>query len=484
MKYLIVILFLLNGLSSSAQSVTFNKTYNYGVDGLFNIVQKDSSYYGLIDAGYFPSYLQFTKLDYNGDIVFSKKYGDSTDYYGYYSLIPLNDSTLISGAYLYHQSTLNAVTSLTYFNFNGDTINQKEYYAPTGFDFYSGFINKATNNSIIATGEITDSAVTDGNVFISKIDSAGNFLWHNSYGGNLFDSGVSSIETPDGGFLTLGWTRSFGFGNINNRDMLLVKWDSTGNFVWKKTYGTINIDGGTGISSTLDGNYLLSGYKGTSTNDGRGWIIKIDTAGVILWEQTYGYNTSELWWAKEATDKSIIAVGSITDTVNQKDQGWIIKIDSLGNLLWSRTFQWNNNHSYFRDVTYAEDGGVICAGFVFRGTSNTQDAWLVKLDSLGCDSVGCPNYTSVGIPTVHQKEINFFELYPNPVKENLLVKFTFPMFTVIQWAVYDLQGRVVLNGNEFTREMLSINTTTLQQGLYILKITAEGINYSSMFVKE
>ena len=79
-------------------------------------------------------------------------------------------------------------------------------------------------------------------------DSIGNLEWMNSFGGIRFEAGYSSVETTDGGYLTAGWTRSFGFGNNSNRDVILVKWDSLGNYLWYQTYGSSDYEMAIGIT--------------------------------------------------------------------------------------------------------------------------------------------------------------------------------------------------------------------------------------------
>ncbi len=107
-------------------------------------------------------------------------------------------------------------------------------------DYYGGYLLETSDHGYLITGEIADSALTDGDIFILKTDSIGNLEWMNSFGGIRFEAGYSSVETTDGGYLTAGWTRSFGFGNNSNiREDIVVKWDSVGNYQWHKTYGSI-----------------------------------------------------------------------------------------------------------------------------------------------------------------------------------------------------------------------------------------------------
>lgn len=75
------------------------------------------------------------------------------------------------------------------------------------------------NNSIVIQGHSDSFTGSDIDLFISKIDLAGNLLWFKTYGGlgdelSTYDlSNLPPIQTQDGGYLLNGSTKSF--GNIN-----------------------------------------------------------------------------------------------------------------------------------------------------------------------------------------------------------------------------------------------------------------------------
>src|SRR4051812_48717427 len=110
-------------------------------------------------------------------------------------------------------------------------------------------------------------------VVIVLMCSAGQQLWAQTaskhfqytFGGGKKDILYSSIETDDKGFLSVGYTESFGAGNF---DMYVIKNDSEGKLEWSKTYGGTKEDYGRSVVKSQDGQgYLLLGYSNSfSTN--------------------------------------------------------------------------------------------------------------------------------------------------------------------------------------------------------------------------
>jgi Secretion system C-terminal sorting domain len=470
----------------NAQAVTFNKTYNFIIaDGLFNCYATDSGFFFVMlsdNGSNTRNNSIFTKVNENGDTLFTRRFGNTWDDHRFYNLVKASDSTFVFGGYCYSDSSKRVGCKLYYVNAMGDSLSSKFIGDTNGYHYYTSFITQTSDGGFLSTGQYTDSNSVDGDLLIIRMDSGGNFLWRNTFGGAKFDGGYSSIETPDKGFLSLGWTRSFGFGSSTNRDMLLVKWDSVGNKLWHRTYGSVEFDGGTGITATSDGNYLLAGYQGVPVGEIRCWIMKVDAVGNTIWSQTYDSGYGELWWARERFDGSIVAVGSTDDDVLPLDIGYIIKTDALGNLSWNRKFQVNNNYSYFRNIAFTPDSGFICSGFVFQGASMTQDAWLVKLDSMGCDSAGCAAYTS--LPEVIHRDAEDVKLYPNPVQEALNVEFNYPYLGGLEWRIIDLKGRLIKSRPEYTEQRLRIPVTELSPGMYILELRTDTGRKTKRFVKE
>ena len=100
-----------------------------------------------------------------------------------------------------------------------------------------------------------------------------NAIWIRTFGGINSDYGRSIQQVFNDGYVLIGTTASFG----DNNDVWLIKTDVQGNKEWDKTFGGSNDDFGSCIQQTIDGGYIIVGWTksfGNGNNDA--WLIKIE----------------------------------------------------------------------------------------------------------------------------------------------------------------------------------------------------------------
>jgi len=348
----------------------------------------------------------------------SKCFG-GTDYDYLYNVIQTND-----GGYLavgYTNSKNGDVSSnhgkrdgwLIKVDSTGNTIWSKAF-GGTGTD-YLCIVRQTDDNGYVAVGY---TASNDGDIsgnhggydgWIIKIDSNGNTIWSKAFGGTGDDSLQSIIIASDGGYLAVGHTVS-NDGDISdnhgNGDGWIVKVDATGTKVWSKCFGGFGAEKLNSIYQTSDGGYVAVGY--TLSNDG--WIIKVDSSGNLLWSKAFGGSSSDILYNVIQTDDGgYIAVGNTYS--NNGDisgnhggyEGWIIKVDSSGNLLWSKVFG-GTSAEQLNSIYQSDDGGYIAVGYAYSndgdisGNHGNGDGWILKVDETGnkewSEVFGGTNYDS------------------------------------------------------------------------------------------
>jgi hypothetical protein len=194
------------------------------------------------------------------------------------------------------------------------------------------------------------------------------------------DWGNSVEQTSDGGYIIGGVTQSFGAGWF---DFYLVRTDSLGNLLWDTTYGGTSDDFGYTAHQTLDGGYTMVGYMTMPTGKWDVYLVKTDSLGNIMWDETYGDSSLNevCYCAQQTLDCGYIAVGEVLNPLTAGDL-YLIKTDSLGNLAWDTTYG-GDSADYCPSCEQTLDGGYIIAGMTKSWGSGSKDLWLIKTDSLG-----------------------------------------------------------------------------------------------------
>jgi hypothetical protein len=175
---------------------------------------------------------------------------------------------------------------------------------------------------------------------IIKLDSSGNIQWSRAIGGINNDVALSIQQTSDGGYIVAGCTYSFGPGNY---DALIIKLDSSGNIQWSRAIGGTNTDDAYSIQQTSDGGYIVAGRTysfGTGYYDFL--IIKLNSSGNIQWSRAIGgTNADEAYSIQQTSDGGYIVAGS-TNSFGAGGDFLIIKLNSSGNIQWSRAIGGTN----------------------------------------------------------------------------------------------------------------------------------------------
>ena len=212
-------------------------------------------------------------------------------------------------------------------------------------------------------------------------------LWAKAYGSSLNDEPWSIQKTSDGGFIVAGYMRISG----TNDDIWVLKLDKDGNVQWQKVFGGPFLDQAYDVKETSDGNYIVAGYSVTSvpTSQSNGFIVKLDSDGNFLWSLTYGGTANDefrsLTISQESGVEYIIVTGYTKSFGAGGEDAWILKVNSSdGSIIWQKTYGTSNDDRFQRVITSSYNGSV---SYVFAGrtyTASTRyDFWLMVTDKDG-----------------------------------------------------------------------------------------------------
>ena len=153
---------------------------------------------------------------------------------------------------------------------------------------------------------------------------------------------------------------------------------------WTRTYGGEADDGGYCVRQTSDGDYIVSGYSYSSNSL---WILKTDEYGDTLWTRdSVDWRIGIGYSVAETSDGGWIVTGYVAPFRDGKHHLYLIKLDSDGQVLWTRgDWEWINEPvgGVGYSVQETSDGGYIIAGATSPWFGEIEDLWLIKTDSEG-----------------------------------------------------------------------------------------------------
>lgn len=278
--------------------------------------------------------------------------------------------------------------------------NLYKQYSSNGYDFGQGIIG-LPDSSYVLTG--ASSSFTEGpaQMFLLKVDSLGNFIWSNHYGGSETDWGRRVKYIEGDGFFVGGYTNSSGNGAY---DFALWKIDENGNEQWFKTYGTTDWERVHNMAITADSGVILVGET-NNTSDGFTdiYIVRTDYDGNVVWEkQITNPGDDNALAIAQFDDSTFIVGGYFYNPATEFKQAWLTRLQDDGTELWTQI--WGNDYNF--DITDIEIVNDIIYGVGTTMIENQEEyLFISKTDAItGAQLFSVYNihdnyYKGVGITT-------------------------------------------------------------------------------------
>lgn len=207
-------------------------------------------------------------------------------------------------------------------------------------------------------------------------------LWTRVYETDYAENNMALHETQDGGFMMAGFY--YDSVEIGRTQAFLRKIDRNGNEEWFRDYDGSSsqffIDG----TPTSDGGYILGGSSGDYAS---AWIVKTDANGDTMWTRHVTDNPGE-WGAVYGIDQTedggymLVGVHDDQPGINY----YLIKLRPSGDIEWMRS----HSDGWRVRITIKEfhptcDGGYVLVGYsVHIGVPITPyAAYVAKVDHLG-----------------------------------------------------------------------------------------------------
>lgn len=361
-------------------------------------------------------------------------------------------------------------------------------------------------------------------VYVIKHRYNGTVAWTRVIGGNSLDKAYDIQSTSDGGYIIVGETKSFGAGKS---DVYLIKLNAAGNISWTKTYGTSGNDIGYSVKQILGGGYVIAGY--TELHDtipyGKNiYIINTTSTGTLNWSAAYGGTQNDEGRSIVQLPDSSFAVCGITNSYGSgSDDAYLIKTNQSGTLSWSKTYGGDSVDRCFC-LLNTDDDGYLLAGQTLSFGNGKSDIYAIKTDDLGnsgcnedsgavyyevvdtvtsggnlnaggiLNSGGTLNSPTTLTDTLCNSCLEFrlpesgellkgiqLDVYPNPATEFIHVQLEGKLQNGALLQLFDLNGQILYQ-SILSSNYINISCGSYPAGIYLMKVINGNDNINVKFI--
>ena len=427
-------------------------------------------------SGDFDAFIQ--KLDSDGNFLWAKAFGGASD---------------------------DEIYSLKVDN-NGNVYTTGHFYGSVDFDPGSEVYTLATSEN-------------NRNTFVQKMDTNGNFLWAKSFAGganwgtslnldssgNIYTTGTIFGQTdfdPGSGTFLLNSSQYYG--------TFVQKMDSSGNFLWAKSFGgsynlntsysTVDSSGNIYTTGSFDfpGDYDPSDGTSTLTSNGHQdvFIQKMDASGNFLWAKNFGGSCE--YCVDVSKSIAVDSFGSIYTTgffanITDLDPGpgiahytsagnhdiFIQKLDTVGNFIWGKSF--GSSAEFLSETGQSlhvdAEGSVIVTGN-FCGIVDFDDgSGVANLTPVGYSDIFLLKITQNQLSTIVEENRFEAQVYPNP-SSGIIQLILQESLDNAEIVLRDSSGTIISKQN---KKLLTINQIELPKNNGIYFLTIKTINGNKTF---
>jgi hypothetical protein len=232
------------------------------------------------------------------------------------------------------------------------------------------------NSEIYIVGVTESYGYGNADVCLLKYDLSGTLLWNKTWGISANESAWSVyVDSP--GVYIVGDTNNI---SPDNYDILLLKYDLSGNYQWNRTWNLRDDDRGESIIVDTDGIYVAGHCSSPSGQSSV--LLKYDLSGNYLWNKTWGGYYIAQGYSINKLGSNIYVCGQTSKyTPYKNDEGFVLKYDSSGTLLWEKAWGGPKNESFYSIV--AVGSNLYIGGRTSSYGNGSWDALFMKTDLNG-----------------------------------------------------------------------------------------------------
>ncbi len=542
--------------SERSNSISTDEAGNVYITGSFTLTtdfDPDSSgTFNLTHSTGYSADIFICKLDASGNFVWAKAMGGSSNDYGYSITTDAAGNVYTTGyfqgtadfdpgtgtfnltsagGYEVFISKLDASGNFVWAKAIGGTADDRGNSIATdeaGNIYTTGFFSGKVDFDPGANSFNLTSSGNYYDIFISKLDASGNFVWAKAMGGTDYDEGFSIATDASGNVYTTGHfygtadfdpgTASFNLTSVGGYDVFISKLDASGNFSWAKAMGSTSHDLGNSIAIDAAGNVYTTGhFYGTADFDpGTAsfnltsigatdiFISKLNTSGNFVWAKAMGGKSDDFGFSIATNAAgSVYATGMFSDTVdfdlgagtfNLSSIGYydvfISKLDTSGNFSWAKAMG-GTYYDYGMSIATDASENVYTTGYFFETVDFDPDAGIFNLSSAAAEDIFVQKMgqnLTTGINNTADEGRNAVTIYPNPSTGKVTMASTAGSINKIE--IYNALGEQIQklgigSWQPVNNKELSIDFSALPAGIYFLQInTKQGSTNQKLIIQK
>lgn len=422
-----------------------------------------STYY-LTSPGTVHGDIFISKLDNSGNFVWALKFGGSSSDRGLSITIDSAGNICSTGIYsgsvdfdpgsgVYNLLTITGVNHIyiSKLSSDGNFIWAKSFGA--------GYNQDGTSIAVDSSGNVYTAGVFWGigdfdpgpatyyltsfgysDIFISKLNASGDFVWVRQFGDTLEDSAQPIAIDHSGNVVTTGifngtvdfdpGVGTYNLNSLGSTDIFISKLDSSGNFIWAKQFGDTISEVALSLALDDTGNVFTAGcFRGTIDFDPGAGINSLTADSFDI---------------------------------------FISKLDSSGNFMWVKQIGGNNN-----DVAFSIDvdgaGNIYTTGYFGDTVDFDTEAGIFNLTSSGQLDIFV-HKLGQSVNTIPENSIDdSFIIYPNPAQDYCTMEFS-DIISMGTINIYTPLGQIIFTENIFSQSKKEINLKNIPDGIYFVKV--------------
>jgi hypothetical protein len=289
------------------------------------------------------------------------------------------------------------------------------------------------------------------------------------YNYSYYSPDIHSIDkTYDGGFITAGCADTAPpFAHI-----YLIKTNNYGDTIWTRWHHLFSDNEcAADVKQTLDSGYIVTGAEYDKNYFKYNlFLMKVNSLGDLIWTKVFPKPFEEVPYSiKPTTDSGFVIVGYTNTNIGRNL--YLLKTTSLGDTLWTRKFS-SSNLSGGLSVSQTNDNGYIITGY----STTPTGLYIIKTDSLGMV------YSTTGIPEVNNPfSLNIF---PNPNGGEFTLHAKGISKKGAPYKIYNANNQCVYSSDLVNNSDCSLNLSYLPNGLYFIVLYTDNKVFSRKFILE